>query len=246
MKSSLISQIFLKRSLVFPILLFSLFLCIEHWGRLSYLSLLFFGTLHSNGYIFPFLLCISLLFFSQLFDPCLCWRLLDTYGQVWVSHLWGHYSFLLGPREHKVLFVPSKCLFPQSCVSSGGSMEGLIVTSSKRAYTIPRSTTPPEPLPLQSPLLTHISTWDAQTVLSQSLWGLCVLVHTMFVWVLWASLAGMAFDSRYNFTPPTVLLWLLLCPWMWDISSKSLQCHAATTPLLEYTLSFFSEKRFWG
>ena len=29
--------------------------------------LLFFGTLHSNGYIFPFLLCFSLLFFSQLF-----------------------------------------------------------------------------------------------------------------------------------------------------------------------------------
>ena len=34
---------------------------------LSYLSLLFFGTLHSNGYIFPFLLCFSLLFFSRLF-----------------------------------------------------------------------------------------------------------------------------------------------------------------------------------
>ena len=31
------------------------------------LSLLFFGTLHSNQYIFPFLLCFSLLFFSQLF-----------------------------------------------------------------------------------------------------------------------------------------------------------------------------------
>ena len=31
---------------------------------LSYLSLLFFGTLHSNGYIFPFLLCFSPLFFS--------------------------------------------------------------------------------------------------------------------------------------------------------------------------------------
>ena len=29
----------------------------NHWGRLSYLSLLLFGTLHSNGYIFPFLLC---------------------------------------------------------------------------------------------------------------------------------------------------------------------------------------------
>ena len=31
-----------------------LFLCINRWGRLSYLSLLFLGTLHSNGYIFPF------------------------------------------------------------------------------------------------------------------------------------------------------------------------------------------------
>ena len=46
---------------------FSLFLCIVHWGRLSYLSLLFFGTLHSYGYIFCFLLCLLLLFFSQLF-----------------------------------------------------------------------------------------------------------------------------------------------------------------------------------
>ena len=32
------------------------------WGRLSYLSLLFFGTLHSNRHMFPFLLCLSLLF----------------------------------------------------------------------------------------------------------------------------------------------------------------------------------------
>ena len=39
----------------------------DHWGRLSYLSMLFFGTLHSNECIFPFLLCLSLLFFSQLF-----------------------------------------------------------------------------------------------------------------------------------------------------------------------------------
>jgi len=35
--------------------------------ELSYLSLLFFGTLHSNGFIFPFRLCFSHLFFSQLF-----------------------------------------------------------------------------------------------------------------------------------------------------------------------------------
>ena len=49
---------------------------------------------------------------------CLHWRLLDTHRQVWVSLLWGHCSFLLSPGAHKVLFVPSKSLFPQSCVSS--------------------------------------------------------------------------------------------------------------------------------
>ena len=45
-------------SCFFPFYCFSLFLCTDHWGRLSNLSLLFFGTLHSNVYIFPFLLCL--------------------------------------------------------------------------------------------------------------------------------------------------------------------------------------------
>ena len=65
----LVSLIFLKRSLVFLILLFSFFFFfnIDHWERLSYLSLLFFGTLNSYGYIFSFLLCLLLLFFSQIF-----------------------------------------------------------------------------------------------------------------------------------------------------------------------------------
>ena len=74
-------------------------------------------------------------------------RLLDTHRQVWVSLLWGHCSFLLGPGAHKVLFVPSKSLFPQSCVSSGSSMVGLMATSSKRAYAIPTSAAPRAPAP---------------------------------------------------------------------------------------------------
>ena len=54
-----------------------------------------------------------------------CSRPLPTHasaGDSWtltgklVSLLWGHCSFLLG--VHKALFVPSKSLFPQSCVSS--------------------------------------------------------------------------------------------------------------------------------
>ena len=63
----LVSLILLKRSLSFPFYCFPLFLCTDHWGRLSCLSLLFFGTLYSDGYIFPFPLCLLLLFFSQLF-----------------------------------------------------------------------------------------------------------------------------------------------------------------------------------
>ena len=36
---------------------------------------------------------------------------------------------------------------------------------------------------------------------------------------------------RFDFTPPTVLMGLLLCLWMWDISSKSLQHHTAAAPV---------------
>ena len=75
-------------------------------------------------------------------------RLLDTHRQVCVSLLWGHCSFLLGPGAHKVLFVPAKSLFPQSCVSSGSSMVGLTVTSSKRASAIPRPAAPRAPAPV--------------------------------------------------------------------------------------------------
>ena len=59
----LVSLIFLKRSLVFPFLLFSSISL--HWKlRKAFLSLLaIFGTLHSDVYIFPFLLCFSLLCF---------------------------------------------------------------------------------------------------------------------------------------------------------------------------------------
>ena len=61
----LVSLIFLKRSLVFPILLFSSISL--HWSlSKAFFSWVFFGTLHSNGYIFPFLLCLLLLFYSQL------------------------------------------------------------------------------------------------------------------------------------------------------------------------------------
>ena len=75
-------------------------------------------------------------------NPRLCRRHLDTHGHVWVSLLWGHCSFLLDPGAHKVLFVLSMSLFPLSCVSSDGSVVGLMTTSSKMAYAIPNSAAP--------------------------------------------------------------------------------------------------------
>ena len=61
---ALVYLIFL-RSLVFPFYCFPLFLSIVHLGSLSYLSLLFFGTLHSDWYIFPFPLpLVSLVFLA--------------------------------------------------------------------------------------------------------------------------------------------------------------------------------------
>ena len=83
-------------------------------------------------------------------DPCLHWRLLDTHGQIWVSLLWEHCFFVLGPGVHKLLFVPPSSLFPQSCFSSGDSMVELMATSSKRADAIPRCGQ--SPCPFSSPI----------------------------------------------------------------------------------------------
>ena len=75
-----------------------------------------------------------------------CWTLTGKSGSVscgvtapfsWVLVCTGFVCALLGPG-----------LFPQSCVTSGGSMVGLKATSSKRAYAIPRSAAPRAPAPV--------------------------------------------------------------------------------------------------
>ena len=110
--------------------------------------------------------------------------LLETPGHSQPSlgqSLWDHCSFLLGSGVHKVLFVPSKNLFPQSCVSSGGSMVGLMTTSSRRACAI-SDMLHPESLPLwQATACLYLHRRHSKTVLAQSLWGLWVLLCTRFV-----------------------------------------------------------------
>ena len=113
-------------------------------------------------------------------DPRLHWRCLDTHRQAWVSLLWGHCSFLLGPGAQGS-DVPSKSLFPQSCVSSGVSVVGLMATSSKRAYAITRSAAPRAPALWQATADSYFHRRHSYTVLAQPLQGLGVLVCTGFV-----------------------------------------------------------------
>ena len=102
------------------------------------------------------------------FDPaaghCQSMPLSETSGQPWACL--G--QFLVGstPPFPRVWYaegflVPSESQFPQSCVSSVDSMVGLMTTSSKRTYAIPRSAT--EQSPYGRPLLTYISIGDTQT-----------------------------------------------------------------------------------
>ena len=123
----------------------------------------------------------------------------------------------LDPGTHKFLFVPSKSLFPQSCVTSGSSIVGLMVTSSKRAYAITWSTAPRAPAPTAVycwPVLLRETLKHSSVSVSVDLW---VLVHTWFVWALTKSLVGMQFDSEHDFAPPTILLGILLCTLTWGI-----------------------------
>ena len=105
------------------------------------------------------------------------WTLTDKSGSVSC----GVTAPFLGPGAYKVLFVPSKSQFPQSCVHSGSSIVGLMVISSKKAYATPKSTAP-RTLPLQqSTADPYLHRRHSNTVLSQSLWGLWVLVHIRYI-----------------------------------------------------------------
>ena len=142
-------------------------------------------------------------------DPGLSRRLLDIHGKVWVSLLWGQCSFLLGPGAHKV--CAHQDFVPQSCVSSDGSVVGLMATSSRRAYATRRSAAPRAAAPAAGHCWPRPPQEALRHIVSQSLWGLWVLVCTRFVWALWEFLAGMGFDSNGYVAPPTILLGLLLC-----------------------------------
>ena len=91
---------------------FPLFLCTDHWWRLSYLSLLVFVTLHSNEYIFPFLLCFWLIFFSQQFV-----RPPQTTIFPFCVSCWGWFSSLSAVQYHEPLSIVLQALCLSDLIS---------------------------------------------------------------------------------------------------------------------------------
>ena len=126
-------------------------------------------------------------------DPHFCWRLLDIHRQSLGQSLVG--SLLLSPGSWctQVLFVPSKSLFPQSFVSSGGSMMGFMATSSKRAYATARCAAPRAPAHVAGhcwPVPPQEMLKYSKAGLAQSLWGFLVCIKFC--------LSPLSISSRYG------------------------------------------------
>ena len=85
----------------FPFCCFPLFLCIDRWGRRSYLSLLYFGTLHSNVY-----LSFSPLLFTSLLFTAICKASSDS------RFAFLHFFFL------RMVLIPVSCTMSRTSVHS--------------------------------------------------------------------------------------------------------------------------------
>ena len=100
-------------------------------------------------------------------DPGLHRQLLDTHRQVWVSLLWGHCLFLLGPGMHRVVCALQESVSPVLCkfwwlyggVNGDLLQEGLCHTQVGCTQS---------PCPCSRPLLTHTSAGDTQTLKGKS------------------------------------------------------------------------------
>ena len=158
--------------------------------------------------------------------------LLETPDHSWASlgqSLVGSLLFSSGSWHTRFCLCPPRFYFPVLCkfwqlyggVNGDLRQEGLCHTQVCCTQS---------PRPCGRPLLTHTSSGDTQTWFCLSLFGIPGSWWTRFVWALWVSLEVMQFDSKCDFTPPTILLGLLLCTWTWSISSKSFQHCTATAP----------------
>ena len=108
-------------------------------------------------------------------DPCLCWRLPDTPGQVWFSLFVG--SLLLSPGSWCTSFClcSPRVYFPVLCKFWGlyGGVNGYLLQEGL-CHTPSAAPRAPAPAP-------DLHRTCSKTVVSHSLWGRWVLVCTRFV-----------------------------------------------------------------
>ena len=118
---------------------------------------------------------------------------------------------------HKICCALQESI-PQSCVSSGISMVGLMATSSKRTYAIP---TPRASVPVAD----HHRPISPQETLKYS--SVSVSVGSLSPGAHRVCLSSLSISgrngvcSKCKFAPPTILLGLLLCSWTWVVSSTA-------------------------
>ena len=173
-------------------------------------------------------------------DPRLCWRLLDTHKLVGVSLWWGHCSFLLSPDAQGSVCALQQSV-SQSCASSGSSIVGLMETSSKRAYAIPRSAAPRAPVPvavhcwplLPQEMLKHSSVSVSVRSLGPGVHKVCLSPLSISggnrIWIKkqicpschFAGASPLCLDMQYLLRATPVLTFLLWsCSWPWTHPSK--------------------------
>ena len=118
---------------------------------------------------------------------------------------------------HNVLFVPSKSLFPQCCVSyvikSHWPPESNSLGGSQSLCQIPR---------LGNLLWVLELSQQCENILGIILRFVCLCGGsgswcTQVLFEPSECLVGMGFGLNCSFAPPTILLGLLLCPWTWGI-----------------------------
>ena len=133
---------------------FPLFLCTDNLGRLSYFSLLFFETLHTDGYIFPFLLCVSLLFFSQLLKEAL---------QIWLSVQFSRSVVSDSLRPHESQHARPPCPSPSPRVQSDSRPSSPWCHPAISSSVVPFSFCPQSLSASESFPMRQLFTWGGQS-----------------------------------------------------------------------------------
>ena len=134
-------------------------------------------------------------------DPHLYRRTSNIHKQVWLSLLWGPCSIPLGLVAHKGLFLSYKCPFPPVlCMFWNQMTLTFKVRFSHHSQYI---------------------SWIQR--LENLMWSLEPLQKCeKFFHIIVLQFVGHLLWQVWDFIltclfPPTILLQLLLCPWMWDI-----------------------------